>query len=296
MPVSRRHFLAGVPLAALAARPHGPFVENTTHMFSSDQSRFPYHPLATRRPPALDVEKYGAFVKESGLTHTVIVHSEAYQDDHRYLEYCFQHEPSPGYFKGTCLFDPVDPQTPARIRGLAKQWPKRIVGMRIHQYRHASEPPTTGGALRDRDMKSGGMKKTWAALQELGMIAQLQMAPSHAPQVAVLAQETGATVLLDHLALPARGTAAEYEEVIKLARVPKVYMKISSVAAKDKDLVRRLYDAYGPDRCVWGSYGSSLASFEKAIALSELLFDFASAADRQKIRGGNAMKLFGFPA
>lgn len=82
--VNRRSFLASLALPALAAAdPKGPFVENTTHMFSSDQSAFPYHPQATRRPPPLDVEKYNAFVKESGLTHTVIVHSEAYQDEDR---------------------------------------------------------------------------------------------------------------------------------------------------------------------------------------------------------------------
>jgi len=248
-----------------------------------------------RRPPPQDVEKYSRFVKEAGLSHTVIVHSEAYQDDHRYLEYCFRHEPSANYFKGTCLFDPVDPRTPDRIAELARKWPNRIVGMRIHEYRHANEPPTAQGApLRDRDMRSTGMKKTWQALHRLGMIAQLQMAPSHAPQVAVLARETGATVLLDHLALPARGTAAEYEDVINLSRVPGVYMKISSVADTQKALVRRLFDSYGPDRLVWGSYGSSMASFHKAVALSESLFEYASASDRQKIRGGNAMQLFRF--
>ncbi|MBL8209350.1 MAG: amidohydrolase family protein [Bryobacterales bacterium] len=289
MPVTRRAFLA-----ALAASPPGPYVENTTHMFSSDQATFPYHPLATRRPPPLDVEKYNAFVKASGLTHTVIVHSEAYQDDHRYLEYCFHHEPSPNYFKGTCLYDPTHPDTPRRIGDLAAKWPKRIVGMRIHEYRHASEPPTTAGPLRDRDLRSPAMKKTWLTLKDLGMVAQLQMVPSHAPQVAALAKDTGTTVLLDHLALPARGTPAEYEGVIALAKVPNVIMKISSLSEKDKDLVKRLYDAYGPARLVWGSYGSSLASFQKNIALSELIFDYASEHERRQIRGGNALKLFGF--
>jgi hypothetical protein len=62
-------------------------------------------------PRALPLESYAAFVRESKLDHTVIIHSEVYQDDHRYLEYCFEHEPSPGFFKGTCLYR-------AKIRGL----------------------------------------------------------------------------------------------------------------------------------------------------------------------------------
>jgi predicted TIM-barrel fold metal-dependent hydrolase len=84
-------------------------------MFSDDQIRFPYHPKGTNKPRPSTVENYSNFVREAKLDHTVIVQSEVYQDDHRYLEYCFEHEPSPGYFKGTCLFDPIDPKTPAGI-------------------------------------------------------------------------------------------------------------------------------------------------------------------------------------
>ena len=36
------------------------------------------------------------------------------------LEHCFEQEPSPGFFKGTCLFDPVDPKTPARMDATAR--------------------------------------------------------------------------------------------------------------------------------------------------------------------------------
>ena len=48
------------------------------------------------------------FAKEAAIDHAVIVHPEPYQDDHRYLEYCFSREPAKGFFKGTCLFDPID--------------------------------------------------------------------------------------------------------------------------------------------------------------------------------------------
>jgi predicted TIM-barrel fold metal-dependent hydrolase len=59
--------------------------------------------------------------------------------------------------------------------------------------------------------------------------------------------------------------------------------------------VKRLYEAYGADRLIWGSYGGNMASFEKALALAENVFDYASEDDRLKIRGLNAMKLFKFP-
>jgi predicted TIM-barrel fold metal-dependent hydrolase len=242
------------------------------------------------------LENYLKMVRETKLDHTVIVQSEVYQDDHRYLEYCFEHEPSPGYFKGTCLFDPIDPKTPVRIDELVKRLKNRIVGIRIHTLNGPDSPPTTDGPMRNRDLHSKGMKATWRKMHDLGLMVQMQTIPYHAPRIGELAREfPDMPVVLDHLALPARGTAAEYEEVIKLSKLPRVYMKVSTLTDKDKPLVRRLYDAYGPDRLIWGSYGSSVASFEKAIALSEYVFDYVPEEDRMKIRGLNAMKLFRFP-
>ena len=298
--LSRRNMLgamaAGFALPAVAARPKGYLVENATHMFAADQTRFPFHPNATYKPQPSTVEHYSNFVREAKLDHTVIVQSEVYQDDHRYLEYCFEHEPSRGYFKGTCLFDPIDTKTPARIEELVRRLSNRIVGIRIHTLNRAGTPPTSDGPMRNRDLRSPGMKNTWRKIHDLGLLIQMQTNPYHAPEIGILAAEFRDTpVLIDHLAFPAQGTSEEYEEVIKLARVPKVYMKISTLTERDKPLVRRLYDAYGPDRLIWGSYGSSMKSFESALALIDTVFDYAPEPERVKIRGLNAMKLFRFP-
>ena len=88
-----------------------------------------------------------------------------------------------------------------------------------------------------------------------------------------------------------------------MARLPRVVMKFSGVAYASKQehpyrdvrpLVRRTFDAFGPDRMIWGGLGKNLAEFERAVALFEEMFDFASAADRAKIRGRTAEKLFRF--
>src|SRR4051812_32424959 len=99
--VSRRTALTAMGAAAflgnLQARPKGYLVENTLHMFAEDQTRFPYHANAPYKPPGNSLEKYIAFVKEAQLDHTVLVQPEPYQDDEKYIEYCFTREPSPGY-------------------------------------------------------------------------------------------------------------------------------------------------------------------------------------------------------
>src|SRR5579872_2576185 len=236
--VSRRELLGAAALmsAAKAERPKGPLVETGIHLFADDQKRFPYHPNATYRPKPSPLERYAAFVREPKIDHTVIVHSEVYQDDHRYLEYAFEHEPSPGFFKGTCLFDPIDPKTPERMQELSRKLPGRIVGIRIHEMHERGTPSTTTGPMRDRDMRSDGMRNTWRKVADLGQAVQMQSTPVYAPQVAELASEFRAmTVLIDHLGLPSKGTPAEYEGVIKLAKLPKVYMKVSSLNLASKE-------------------------------------------------------------
>jgi len=110
-------------------------------------------------------------------------------------------------------------------------------------------------------------------------------------------------VVLDHLARSGQGARAEYDGVLALARLSRVYMKFSGVSYSSKQpfphrdvkpLVRRTFDAFGPQRMVWGGLGHSMADFEKAVTLFEEMFDFASEADRAAIRGLNAQKLFGF--
>ena len=86
------------------------------------------------------------------------------------------------------------------------------------------------------------MKKTWKKIEDLGMLGQVQLLPSLAKPIGELASGFPETpVLIDHLAWPTRGTPAEYEDVLLLTKVPTVCMK-----------VRRLYEAFGPDRLVWG--------------------------------------------
>jgi predicted TIM-barrel fold metal-dependent hydrolase len=297
--VSRRRALAAIAgsafLRTLQARPKGYLVENTLHMFAEDQTRFPFHKNAPYKPQGNSLDQYIDFVKEAQLDHTILVQPEPYQDDESYIEYCFTREPSPGYFKATCLYDPIDPATPARIEVLAKRNPNRIVGMRMHEMNVQGTPSTTSGAIKDRDMRDPAMKKVLQKLEDLGMLLQVQLIPHHARGLGDLCSGfRNVPVLIDHFGLVARGTSAEYDDMVNLSRMPQFYMKISQLPPDPKPMVRRVYDAFGPDRLVWGSYGSTMPAFEKALAQIDDVFDFAPEAERAKIRGANAMKLFKF--
>ncbi len=298
--LTRREVLGGAG-ALWAPGPTRPLVDTHIHLFAADRTRFPFHPNAPYKPAALPLETYVAFAATK-IDHVVIVHPEPYQDDHRYLEYCFAHEPARGFFKGTCLFDPIAPDTPARMEALVKKHPKRIVALRIHQMRKPGEPPATGGAIKDRDMRHPAMQATWRKAQALGLAIQMHFLPYYASQIGEMAGRFPAVrVILDHLGRAGQGTAAEFEGVLKLARLPNVYMKYSGVAYSSKQgypfkdaapIVRRAYDAFGPERMIWGGLGHDADDFQKQAALFDQMFDFAGEADRARIRGLNAMKLF----
>jgi predicted TIM-barrel fold metal-dependent hydrolase len=302
--VGRRAFLAASAASLLRAAQRRYLIDTHVHLFARDQVRFPYHAQATYRPPAQPLEDYLPFVRSAGIAHTIIVHPEPYQDDHRYLEFCFANEPSPFFFKGTCLFDPIAPGTPSRMADLVHKNRGRIVALRIHENREAGVPPTTSGPIRDRDLKHPAMRTTWRKAHELGLAIQMHMIPLHAPEVASLAAEFADTpVIIDHLARAGQGTPEQYRRVLDMAKLRNVRMKFSGVnysshqpsPHKDvKDLVRRTYDAFGPDRMIWGGLGMNTAEFEQNTAMFDFMFDFASEADRARICGGTAAKLFGF--
>ncbi len=305
MPATRRELicaLGGAALAAAVERPKGVLIDTHIHLF--DDKKFPYHKSAVYKPAASPLNAYAKFVAQAKINHTIIVHPEPYQDDHAYLEYCFRNEPSPGFFKGTCLYDPIDPATPKRMEELLRRNPKRIVALRVHINRKPGEAPTVSGAIRDRDLRHPQMRKTWEAASKMGLAIQMHFIPHWAKQIGELAAVfPQMPVILDHLARSGQGTAAEYNDVLGLAKLPRVHMKFSGWRYSSnqqhpyldaKPLVRRTYDAFGPDRMIWGGLGHNMDEFAKAVEVFEAMFDFAAEKDKAKIRGLTGAKLFEF--
>jgi L-fuconolactonase len=128
--------------------------------------------------------------------------------------------------------------------------------------------------------------------------------PFYATQIGELAEQfPDMTVILDHLGRAGEGTPADFANVLKLAKFPRVIMKYSGVNysskqkypyADVKPIVRRIYDAFGPNRLVWGYFGHDLPQFKLEAELLDTMFDYAPEAERRKIRGLNAMRIFGW--
>ena len=299
MPLTRRSLIA-LPLA-LSAQTKSLRIDTHVHLFSGDTNSFPFHKDATYKPSPAPMESYAAFARQAGIDHAVIVHPEPYQDDHSYLEYCFAHEPSKGFFKGTCLFDAFRPDTPARIDALTKRWPDRVRALRVHRTQIEA---LTSGPIHDRPLDAPQMLSTWKAAASKGLMIQMHFIPAYAVQIAKLAQAVpDAMVILDHLGRNGMGTAAEWPTVVALAKHGNTIMKFSGVNYSSRQpwphrdampRVRQLLDAFGPDRMIWGGLGMNMEEFKKANEQFGDFFAFTTAANRNKIKGGTAMRLFGW--
>ncbi len=290
--------------AATVVRPPGILIESHVHMISDDPVKFPFvQKTGASRPEP--VEAFMKFALEAKLDHAIIVTPEPYQDDPSYMESCLS-GPYGSFFKAICLFDPIDPRTPKRLADLAGRHPGKIVGMRIHELHPVGTPSTTSGVLRDRDLKDPQMAVTWRAAHDLGMGILIQCTPHFASEIGALAAKfPDMPVMLDHLARPGQGTPEEYAEVLKVGRLPNMYMKFTTTgvtsASKEpyphldaKPLVKHVYESFGPDRIMWGELGLNMEQFGKAIQLFDTQLDFVPEPDKQKIRGLTAKKLYNF--
>ena len=304
---SRREFLqmaAGAvvtlpALAALAAEARVPVVDTHVHCFAGGKdARFPYHPRGPYRPekaspPELLLERMDG----AGVDFAVIVHPEPYQDDHRFLERCF--EVGGKRLKGTCLFFADQPGAIPAMQALVKRNPGRVVAARIHAYQADRLPPFGKPELR----------ALWRAAAELGLAVQLHFEPRFGIAFEPLIREFAKTpVIIDHLGRPFQATREEHAAVVRWAKLPNTIMKISSLplpaeqpAESVAAVVKELVGAFGAERLIYGGGFDENASHESYRAYRErtrglLAGAGMSAAEQAKVLGGNAARVFGFGA
>lgn len=237
--------------------PAADVIEWNAHIFSPDLKKYPFHPKATYQPdvsgnPADPLAAYLDRMEQEGITRAVIVHPEPYGDDHALILDCLEREPEK--LRGTSLFYPRDPESPAALKKLIQKQPL-IVATRFHALK--------GNTKYFDSFAEEGVVNLWRQAYELDIVIELHIGPDYAAQAAKLMEEfTGSKVLIDHLAEPHLGTAVEYAEVLELARFPNCYMKLSGLNhfAQDAPLyasalpfTRRVIREFGPHRVVWGS-------------------------------------------
>jgi predicted TIM-barrel fold metal-dependent hydrolase len=298
--ISRRTLLGQAAASVLGAAAAGagaaqpqrvPVVDTHLHCFAGrNDKRFPYHKQAPYRPEGVaSPEDLLRCMAGAGVDHAVVVHSEPYQDDHRYLEHCLQ--VGKGRLKGTALVF-------ADRAGSVKQLPdlvKRlaVVAVRVHAYAPDRQPPFGRPELRD----------LWTQAAKLGIAVQVHFEPRYAANFEPYLKEfTDTPVIVDHLGRPFQGTPEQHATVVRWSRFKQVVMKLSAIPSAEtyphRDIgpvIRQLTNAYGAERMFYGGgfgVGATPATYRAARERARSYIAHLSAADQAKVLGGTAARLF----
>jgi L-fuconolactonase len=278
---------AAMAAPARAAEAATPVIEWNMHMFSANTARFPFHPNAVYKPDTARFEtdplvSYQKHMKQAGIDKAVLVQPEPYGDDHRLVLDCLHRSPD-SKFKGTSLFYPKNPDSPKKLKALAKTEP-RIVSTRFHAHR--------GKEMYLESFAAPYVRALWKAAVDAGLVIELHIGPNYAAQaVAAIRAFPGCKVLIDHMCEPKLGTPYEYANVLELAKLPNVYMKISGMGYIANDgpdyrsilpFTTRLIKEFGPDRIVWSGDSPHIA---------DVHMKGYAPADIAKVKGGNLAKL-----
>lgn len=152
-------------------------------------------------------------------------------------------------------------------------------------------------------------KAFFQAAADLRLIASLALGPRWQSALRELARRFPSVPFLCHHMAGVRADEPDPQpnlaEVLRSAALPNIYLKLSGfhyVSSVSWDypypdtraVVRRLYDAFGPDRLCWGSDYPVVRfnmTYRHALEAFRTHCDFIPPADREKILGSNLHRL-----
>jgi len=231
---------------------------------------------------------------QHGVDFTVLVQVRYYGWDNRYLADCVRRYP--GKFAAQGLIDPRHPAAADRL----SYW------MREHQFSGVRLSPSYDRAAEWLD--SPGSDLLWRCAEELGTIFNFLIREEQLTALETMAGRfPGVTVVVDHMGYPdIEGDAAN---LLRLARLPNVYVKVTEFYNHSRTkqfpyldvlpTVRRIYDAFGARRLLWGTgfvHGERVGRipYGQELELIREHVPFFTPEDQEWILGRTAMTLWRF--
>lgn len=269
-------------------------IDSHLHIWRADPS-YP-NPSTTIMSPTSDVplELFEEYMAEHSIDRAVFVQPMYPGEDNSYVADCAASQPE--RFAAVCVVDPTKAGAPDRLRYWVQE--RGCRGLRLRP-RAAGQNALFGHPDSD---------PLWQCAEELGIVISVLMSPEHIPALTqVAARFPAAPVIVDHLGHPdvaADVDAPELQQLLKLAKLPNLHIKLSgfyhftgqSFPYPDcRPLVQAIYDTFDPQRLLWGSdfphvilktdYGRTVR------VLQEIGVNF-SQSDLTLIMGENASRLY----
>ena len=288
---SRRAFLQGTALAPFQQSSYR-IIDPHVHVWKHD----PLYPFAEgAHVPDRDAtpEMLLDLMKANGVSKTVIIQVIHYKYDNRFLADVLKRYP--GTFRGVCRVDPLNQDAPDHLSQLVQQG---FRGVRLSPSGDASGDWIRGPL----------MPPLWKRCSDLKVPMTVLAPITRMPDVAALLEMLpDLTVVIDHMADCPIDRPAELEKLIALRRYPKVFVKISHTWSISKqsypwpdaqEYVKRLHQAYGPQRLMWATdwpIVEGYSTYDKALRVVRDEMKFLNSDDRQWMLSKTIERVWPFP-
>ena len=306
-PVSRRELLKAAAAGAAALSIGGRksvmadlserlrIIDPHVHVWKSDP-RYPW-PSDLKNPPAEDAlpDDLLWLMDANDVERTVVVHVIHYRWDCRYAGDVIKARPDK--FMGVCR---IDPEAQTAVADLDR-W---VRDYGFHGVRLSPGGGSGGDWINDQQQ----MDRIFGRAAEHGIPMCILCGIGRIPDVerVVERHHERLDICIDHMADSQVDEPDELDKLLRLARYPCVYVKLSHLWLLSKedypyrdthDQVKRLYNAFGPERLMWGTDWPGVeeyCGYAKSLALYRDEIDFFTDEDRRWILGGTALKLWPF--
>lgn len=287
--MNRRQVLAILAAAAGKYRIIDPHV----HVWKND-ARFPWA-KETTNPPVQDAtpEMLIDLMRANGVEKTVIVQVIYYRWDNRYAADVLRRYPQ--YFQGVARVDPQSINAPDDLSRLVEQ--DHFHGVRLSPAGDASGDWIRGPL----------MPPLWKRTRDLKVPMQILAPVTRMPDIARLAEKfPDLTVVIDHMADCPADQPAELEKLLALKRYPRVFVKVSHTWSVSREAypyrdalvqVKKLYDAFGPRRLMWGTdwpMSESRCSYARTLAVVRDEMKFLNEDDKSWLLGRTVERVWPF--
>ena len=278
-----------------ASSPTLRIIDPHVHVWKSDP-RYPW-PADLQNPPAEDAlpETLLRLMGANGVERTVIVHVIYYRWDCRYAGDVVK--AWPGRFMGVCRIDPLSDTATEDL----DRW---VNDYDFHGVRLSPAVGPGGDWINDVPRMDRIFRRTAEHGIPMCILCGIERIPD--VQRVIERHHERLDVCIDHMADCPIDQPEQLQKLLRLARYPRVYVKLSHLWLLSKqdypyrdthDQVKRLYDAFGPERLMWGTDWPGVedyCGYAKSLALFRDEIDFFNDEDRRWILGGTALKLWPF--
>lgn len=271
-------------------------VDTHAHIYHEDEMLYPKKPDPLRPPKNKGtIAHLKQNVADNGIGRVVLVQTgSAYQWDNRLLGDTAK--ANADWTVGVCTLDPAAEESVGELERLVKGF--NVKGLRM-------EPTKASPVVYDHP----NAHRLWQKAQELGVVICAHIQSQFTGELANLLKAfPEVPVVLDHAAYPKAVDGVNSEtvtQVAELASFGNLNVKLTfAVTGSDeaypfgdmKSIVRKIVDAYGADRCMWGSdFPCELwlkkSTYAQHLALVRDAWGF-SDGEQQAVLAGAAMRVW----